>query len=354
MIQTLALFHAAYRELNARKLFWITMVISGLLVVAFAIVGINKTGLTVLWWEFEIPMLNSRVLPPDVFYKQIFAYAGVPYWLAWLATILALVSTSSIVPDMVSGGSIDILLSKPIGRTRLFLTRYCTGLLFVIVQVTVFTLGCFLVIGIRGGAWEPWILIAIPLVVLFFSYLFSMCALVGLLTRSTIASLLVTILFWLFIFGANSAESVTLIGRTSAQMSLEYAQEEFEIAEEDGDPTMIPEVEKNLAEAQDAFDTWDTVYQWFYWTKVILPKTNETIGLLERMLRQNAGMDIEATEEDENIRVFGPTRISRREFEQRVQDEIDSRSVTWVLGTSLLFEAFILSFACWRFSRRDF
>ena len=117
---------------------------------------------------------------------------------------------------------------------------------------------------------------------------------------------------------------------------------------------MIPEVEKNLTEAQEAYDTWDTVYQWFYWSKVILPKTSETIGLLERMLRQHTGMDIDGDEPDENIRMFGPARISRREFEQRLQDEMDSRSVTWIIGTSLIFEAVILGFACWRFSRRDF
>ena len=143
MIQTLALFHAAYRELNARKLFWITMLISGLLVGAFAAVGLNETGMTVLWWEFELPLLNSSVMPPDMFYKLLFALFGVPYWLAWLATILALISTAPIMPDMVSGGSIDILLSKPIGRTRLFLTRYFTGLLFVAVQVSVFTVASF-------------------------------------------------------------------------------------------------------------------------------------------------------------------------------------------------------------------
>ena len=49
MIQTLALLNAAYRELNARKLFWVTMVISLLIVAVFAALGINEKGITVLW-----------------------------------------------------------------------------------------------------------------------------------------------------------------------------------------------------------------------------------------------------------------------------------------------------------------
>ena len=144
MIQTLALLNAAYRELNARKLFWVTMVLSLLIVGVFAILGINERGITILWWEFESEFFNTFFFPREVFYKVLFANFGVNWWLAWLATMLALVSTASIVPDMISDGAIDNLLSKPIGRSRLFLTRYCTGLLFVTVQVSVFSIASFL------------------------------------------------------------------------------------------------------------------------------------------------------------------------------------------------------------------
>ena len=357
MIQLIALFHAAYRELNARKLFWISLIISGLLVGAFAIVGLNEKGLTILWWEFQIPGFNSTILPPSVFYKQMFTALGVGFWLSWLATILALVSTSSIIPDMVSGGSIDIMLSKPISRTRLFLIRYVTALLFVTIQVSVFTVASFMVIGFRGGVWEPWVLIAIPLVVVFFSYLYCVCALVGVLTRSTIASLLITVLFWLLIFGVGSAEGITLLGKTSSQMALEYAQEDFEVAFEQGDPTMMSPAETQLAEAQSNNETWVTAHTWFYWAKVTLPKTDETIGLLERFLRQYAGMEsFGGPDDNETRRVFGGggTRINVRELGDRMQEVIDARSIWWVIGTSLLFEVFVLSIACWLFSRRDF
>ena len=39
LTQTLALLLDAYRELNAKKLFWITMILSGVIVLAFAAVG---------------------------------------------------------------------------------------------------------------------------------------------------------------------------------------------------------------------------------------------------------------------------------------------------------------------------
>jgi len=355
MIQTLALLHAAYRELNARKLFWVTLALSGLVVAAMAIIGLNEDGLTILWWQFDLAFLNTKIMPVDVFYKFIFAQLAVPYWLAWLATILALISTASIFPDMVSGGSIDILLSKPIGRARLFLTRYVTGLLFVLLQVGVFTIAAFLVIGIRGGSWEPWILISIPLVLLFYSYLFSVCALLGTITRSTIASFLITMLFWLLVFGVNSGEQVTLAGRTALEISLGYSQEDLKEAVDAGDPIEVTEpLQVMCDEDQESLDTWKSFHAWFFTAKTVLPKTGETIDLLERVLRERTGMEVGGPPERQEMMFGANQRISNREFGERLQETMDDRSVTWIIGTSLLFEFAVLGLVCWYFSRRDF
>ena len=355
MIQTLALLHAAYRELNARKLFWVTLALSGLVVAAMASVGLNEKGLTVLWWQFDLAFLNTRITPVDVFYKFIFAELAVPYWLAWLATILALISTASIFPDMVSGGSIDILLSKPIGRARLFLTRYLTGLLFVLLQVGVFTIAAFLVIGLRGGSWEPWILISIPLVLLFYSYLFSICALLGTITKSTIASFLITMLFWLMIFGVNSGEQITLAGRTALEISLGYSQEDLQEAVDAGDPIEVTEpLQLMCDEDQGSLDTWKRFHLAFFSAKTVLPKTDETIDLLERVLRERTGMQIGGPPERQDMMFGASQQISNREFSNKMQETMDERSVAWIIGTSLLFEFAVLGLACWYFSRRDF
>ena len=176
MTQTAAIFLDAYRNLNSKKLFWVTLVISAIVVVAFACVGINDQGLKILAWQIDT-VVNAKTMPPATFYKQIFVVGGVNLWLAWLAAILALISTAGIFPDLISSGVIDLFVSKPIGRLRLFLTEYVAGLLFVTLQVTIFSAASFLVIGLRGGVWEPGLFVAVPVVVCFFSYLFSVCAL---------------------------------------------------------------------------------------------------------------------------------------------------------------------------------
>src|SRR5690606_37103305 len=135
-------------------MFWITLAISALVVLAFAALGIGERGVTFLWMEFDSDLFSAQRIEPRLFYKWAFVNVGVPIWLTWAAAILALISTASIFPDFVSRGSVEALLSKPIGRLRLYLTKYFTGLLFVAAQVVVFTVASFLVIAIRGKSLE--------------------------------------------------------------------------------------------------------------------------------------------------------------------------------------------------------
>ena len=50
MIQTFALLLDSYRELNAKKLFWIVLALSGLVVVLFASLGLSGGAVTFFGW----------------------------------------------------------------------------------------------------------------------------------------------------------------------------------------------------------------------------------------------------------------------------------------------------------------
>src|SRR5205814_2629601 len=117
LTQTGALFIDAYRELNSKRLFWITLILSLLVVVAFAFVGINDRGVTIFGKLFP-GVWNTNFIPADTFYKFLFIQFAVPYWLGVGASILALISVGSVFPDFLNAGSIDLYLAKPIGRLR--------------------------------------------------------------------------------------------------------------------------------------------------------------------------------------------------------------------------------------------
>lgn len=380
--QTLAIFLDAYRELNARKLFWITMILSGLVVAIFAMIGINEKGLRVLVWDIESPF-NTSLMSAEYFYKSMFTDLGIKFWLSWIAAILALVSTASIIPDFISGGAIDLVLSKPISRLRLFLTKYLTGLFFVALQVGVFCTASFFVLGLRADAWMPAIFLAIPLVVLFFSYLFSICALLGLLTRSTIASLLLTILIWSMIFVINAGESGTLYLRLNAEERLaaldrDIERREAEIvrleARDTSADTAVSGLSNTarLAALREAIerrkeqridtagtaDTLRTIHRLIYATKFALPKTGETVNLTTRYLvslndlplEESARKNIELPQSD----TPGAVRVDDERMAYLLEEEMRSRSELWIIGTSLGFEFILLAIACVIFIRRDF
>lgn len=409
MTQTFALLLDAYRELNAKKLFWIVLLLSGIIVAAMACIGINERGVTVMWWTLDVAFINTKVLSKPTFYKSfLFIPLGMQIWLSWAASILALISTASLIPDFISSGSIELSLSKPIGRLRLFLTKYVTGLLFVALQVAVFSVGAFIVIGVRGESWEPKVFIAVPLVLAVFSYLYSFCALAGLITRSTIASLLLTGLLWVVIFLVHLGETgIVLQLKISQQVRIERLEhavsvelpkriaEQEEKAKDPPEPNVTgdsPEAEKarkefdqakrlstrakervekltkdleddrkRLDEEKEKQPTIDTIHRWFYAAKTILPKTSETLGLLEReivSISDLQGMrDAQRENQRERIRVSDEDRdlnIEPQGVAERMEDVLRSRSVWWVVGTSLAFEAAVLGIASWIFCRRDF
>jgi hypothetical protein len=387
--QTRAMFVDAYRDLAAGKLFWITLALSGLVVLAFASVGIDERGVSVLWFRLDFIQATSESLPAHLLYKQMFLSFGVPFWLGWVATILALISTAGIIPAFIAGGTIDLSVAKPIGRVRLLLTRYVTGLVFVALQVTVFAAACFMVIGVRGGDWEPRLFLAVPVVVLFFSYLYSFCALIGLLTRSTIAALLVTMLFWLAIIVLNRTDDVLTDFRTRAQIRLERttlavdnseqaAREQLQRLTDTGQSLPPPESwAPGIADELEAANPFlaparqrqtsaaESLASLRRWQGIIgaargpLPKTADTLALLDRALlsledyefliqaQGNAeGRRRDRQDDEDNI---NPAEVARRALaEKRAQ------STPFILGSSLGFEAVMLGIVCLIFTRRDF
>ncbi|MEO1585243.1 MAG: hypothetical protein AAFR96_11825 [Planctomycetota bacterium] len=388
--QTIALFVDAYRELAAGKLFWITLILSAAVASAFAAIGIDEQGFTALWFRLDFIPITSDTLPPSALYKFLFFQFGMGIWLTWIATILGLITTAGMVPSLISSGVIDSMVAKPISRTRLFLTRYSTGLLFATLQVLLFSAAAFLVLGLRGGEWLPKVFLAVPIVVVFYSYLFAIMALVGLLTRSTIASLLLTLLIWFVLFLINFADA-TLVGvdaqsrvrietlqqtiaRGEAEATRRIVQERESAGEsvpegfrpddeEIGEYNpFVPVLRNRLSDVEDQRAKLQPWVSAAYVVKTVLPKTGETIALLERfviteeegqaLVRAFSGND--EPEESTVDRESGRVSVSRSESQAEARRVFESRSMLWILGTSLAFEGVVLVLCCVIFGRRDF
>ena len=380
LMQTKAIMIDAYRELNAKKLFWITMALSLLVVLFIASIGINENGVQFLWFKLGFIPVTTDLVSREEFYMNFFSLLGITIWLTWIATILALISTSGIIPDLISGGTIETTLSKPISRYRLFLSKYFSGLLFVALQVGVFSAASFFVIGLRAQIWEPRLFLAIPIVLAFFSYLYSVSVFVGMITKAAMPAIMLTCLFWAMLFVLNSADSTLTVFKVQNTMIQEQRISRIDEIEtnttrlirsemnreddgsgDDYEPSIVEINERNpflppmRADLEKSQENLNSLKLWsgiIYGVKTILPKTSETSALLSYSLVKADEESVEEIRsENDDPNVFS---IDSDEMGRQVEDIFRSRPLWWVLGTSFLFEGFLVLFCTWRFSRRDF
>jgi ABC-type transport system involved in multi-copper enzyme maturation permease subunit len=119
----------------------------------------------------------------------------IDWLLGFILIFLGILVTASIIPDMLQPGSLHLLLSKPISRTLLLLSKFLGGCAFVLLCVTQLVIGLYLVAGLRLDVWNLRLLWCIPVSVFLFSVFFSVSTLAGLRWRSPILAIGVTTIF---------------------------------------------------------------------------------------------------------------------------------------------------------------
>ena len=388
-MQTWALMVDSYRLLVSRKLFWITLAISGVILLVYASVGYDENGMTLLFsaLSFEDESLRAGTIFSKVHYIDMFTGTIMDRWLSWGAIILALISTSTIFPDFIANGSIDVVLSKPIGRLKVFFVKYIGAVLFVLLQIAIFCVGAFFCIGLRVGEWNFNIFLAIPLILALFSYLYCINVFLAILTRSMIASLLLTFLFWFVIFGVQTTDvMLNLVGRQMSIVTAERAERDvtilerqLEILEGRSDTNLQPRIaqlheqvataKEDSKRANENRDDWVAFYKVAQVLIAITPKTQDTTNLFRNMTLEGFNESV-AAEQGESLDQMQANAMAAgfqgmyandpkkmeymNEAARRYLVEKKKNGPWYVVGTSLGFEAVVLLITCWIFKRRDF
>ncbi len=120
---------------------------------------------------------------------------------SWIAVLFGIVITSFFIPNMLRKGTIDLLLVKPISRWLLLTYKFLGGLTFIFLTTGYAIGGVWLVLGLRSGLWANGALLLIPSITFFFAILYAVSTFVGVVTRSVVASILLTIGAWVAFFG---------------------------------------------------------------------------------------------------------------------------------------------------------
>ena len=130
--------------------------------------------------------------------------------------LLSLVCTAGFVPTFLEPTAASVLIAKPVARWKLLIGKYGSVLMFVGSQVALFVVLTWLCLGVRTAIWDTTYLWCIPLLVLQFAVYYSFSVLLAVITRSTVACVFGSVLFWLLSWGVNYS-SVMAHGLPEAQ-----------------------------------------------------------------------------------------------------------------------------------------
>ncbi|QDU31614.1 ABC-2 family transporter protein [Anatilimnocola aggregata] len=117
-----------------------------------------------------------------------------------IGLLVAIVVTAPAIPHTFETGSLHLLLSKPVSRSLLYVSKFIGSCAFVLLCATYLFIGLYVLLGLRWAVWEPRLLWCIPIYTFVFAVYYSVAALAGLIWRNVIVSILVAILFWALCF----------------------------------------------------------------------------------------------------------------------------------------------------------
>jgi hypothetical protein len=150
-------------------------------------------------WTFPASRSTVAKVFADVtsfFFDKILLSAGI---------LIGILITANIVPQTFDPGSLNLLLSKPISRSGLYLARFFGGCSQVAICAAYLFFGTWLWLGLAVGLWDQAFLWSIPIYILVFAIYFSVSAFVGLLYRSPILSIVATVVFWAVCYCVGSS-----------------------------------------------------------------------------------------------------------------------------------------------------
>ncbi len=160
------------------------------------IAPIPPTQVQLAYFHWELG-LTLPVKPEQLFpaINQLLV-ATLAILLGVAGVFVAVIVTSSMIPQTFDAGSIDLLLSKPITRAGLFLAKFVGGCAFIAINAVYLIGGLWLILGVRFGLWNERLLLAVPLYLFLFAIYYGVSSLAGVVWRNAIVSVVMAVLFW--------------------------------------------------------------------------------------------------------------------------------------------------------------
>ncbi len=271
--------------------------------------------------------------PRDVVYMvQNYLVNGIG---GWIITMIAVVITSSFIPNMMNKGALDLLIAKPIGRVSLLVYKYIGGLTFMFLLTSLLVLGVYLTIGVRTGVWSQHFLLAVPLLTLQFAILYAVSTLFGVLTRNALVAILATVAVWFLFFAVGKVnDGIRNRGIENKKVSEMIKSGKFDELDENGR-------RRSKEELQREFDPNRNL--WGLFPPSSFPVLQSVHAVFPRTFQLDSRIG----------RTIAEGVLTERQLKTRGWDEPPDESWPELLLVNLAFIAVMLGLAAWRFITRD-
>lgn len=230
-----ALFEDAFQQVLDNKIFRVLLVIAFLMVAPSFVVGLREDHITVLfgWYEMSYESVlaafsggGGGVAGMKITDAQSSTIQGVQGLIVdtlcgSIGMIFCIAATSIFVPRLLERGYADTLFSKPVARWKIFLTQYVSGLLFVTMLAVVLVGGIYMGLLLVSGYNDPGFLWSIFTLAYLFALLHSVSMLIGVVTRSTVAAILLTTILFMLSGCVHSVWQVQQLRGTTPTVSLD-------------------------------------------------------------------------------------------------------------------------------------
>jgi ABC-type transport system involved in multi-copper enzyme maturation permease subunit len=192
-----------FRQALASGVFWLMLGVSavcaGLCLTATLPADEAAGGhLELAFGALQLPLTQGRAHAVHTLQVHL---AG---WVADTAgLLLALLWTAGFLPSFLEADAVAVLLAKPVPRWSLLAGKFAGVLAFVAFQASAFLGATWLALGARTGLWGTAYFLCLPLLLLHFAVFFSFSAMLAVATRSTVACVFGSVLFWVVCWATN-------------------------------------------------------------------------------------------------------------------------------------------------------
>ncbi len=186
-----------FREAIAKKIFIGYYIIYSIIILVFLFaVNLDTVEGVISLTDVQQSVISLQAIMTSVSYL--------------LVLIFCIISSASFIPSMVDKGTVDLLLSKPLSRFNILLSKYLGAVIFVGISLIYFIGAIWLILSLKSGFWNFNFLFTILSLTFAFAVMYSIVVLIGLTTQSSIIAILVN-LFLLFVICPILAARETVI-----------------------------------------------------------------------------------------------------------------------------------------------